>query len=296
MLIPEIIGVTLAVFLLMHLAPGDPVALIVGDHAPPEVYEQVRAEFGLDKPLVVQYWVFLKHLCRLDLGRSILMNRPVTEVVAGALPVTLQLTLTGLVVSYLIGVPVGIVSGVKRGSLFDQASMFGAIAFACMPSFWLGSLLMLSLGVRFAFFPVSGYGSIRHMILPSVSLGLGGAALTARMMRSSILDVIRMDYVQTARAKGLPESAVVYKHALRNALIPMVTLLGLRLGWLVGGAVSLETVFSVPGMGRFLVNSILNRDYPMVQGIMLVLALCVVIGNFLADLLYSLVDPRVELK
>ncbi|MCR4397685.1 MAG: ABC transporter permease, partial [Firmicutes bacterium] len=263
LLVPELIGVTLAVFLLIHVAPGDPVSLIVGEHAPPEVYEKIRAEYGLDKPLIVQYWVFLKHVCRLDLGRSILMNRPVAAVIAGALPVTLQLTFAGLIISYLIGIPVGILSAVKRGSVADQVSMAGAVAFACMPSFWLGTLLMLGLGVRFAFLPVSGYGTARHMILPCLSLGLGGAALTARMMRSSMLEVIGMEFVQTARAKGLPGSAVIYKHALRNALIPMVTLLGLRLGWLVGGAVSLETVFSLPGMGRFLVNSILNRDYPM---------------------------------
>lgn len=295
-MVPVFLGVTLVVFLMLHLAPGDPVILIAGEQTTPEAYKQIREELGLNRPLYEQYFSFLQGLLRGDLGMSLLRRRPVAELIKEAMPVTIELSLAGLVVSYLIGVPVGILSAVKRDSLLDQAGMVAALVFVCVPTFWLGLFLMYIFSVQLRMFPVSGYGGWYYLVLPSLALGLGGAALTARLTRSSMLEVIRQDYIQTARAKGLPGYLVVFKHAFKNALIPIITLLGLRLGWLVGGSISLEIVFSRPGMGRLMVNSILSRDYPVVQGVTLVLAACVMLGNLLADILYAAVDPRIRLK
>lgn len=289
-------GVTLVVFLLMHLAPGDPALLIAGQNAPPEVYERIRRSLGLDRPLYEQYLLFLARVGRGDLGRSLLLGERVADLVGQALAVTLGLALAGLGLSYLIGVPVGIVSAVRSNSLVDQASMVGALVFVSVPPFWLGLILMYVFGLRLGWFPISGHGSLAHDVLPALTLGLGGAALVARMTRSAMLEVIRQDFVRTARSKGLAERVVVYKHALRNAVIPIISLLGLRLGWTVGGAVTLEMVFSRPGMGRLLVNSILSRDYPVVQGVLLILAFSVMLGNLFADIFYAVADPRIKYR
>ncbi|MDI7250396.1 MAG: ABC transporter permease [Bacillota bacterium] len=296
LLLPVLVGVTLVVFLLMHLAPGDPALLIAGQNAPPEVYERIRRSLGLDRPLYEQYLLFLARVGRGDLGRSLLLGERVADLVGQALAVTLGLALAGLGLSYLIGVPVGIVSAVRSNSLVDQASMVGALVFVSVPPFWLGLILMYVFGLRLGWFPISGHGSLAHDVLPAVTLGLGGAALVARMTRSAMLEVIRQDFVRTARSKGLAERVVVYKHALRNAVIPIISLLGLRLGWTVGGAVTLEMVFSRPGMGRLLVNSILSRDYPVVQGVLLILAFSVMLGNLLADVFYAVADPRIKFR
>ncbi|MDI6894807.1 MAG: ABC transporter permease [Bacillota bacterium] len=296
LLLPVLVGVTLVVFLLMHLAPGDPALLIAGQNAPPEVYERIRRSLGLDRPLYEQYLLFLARVARGDLGRSLLLNERVADLVGQALAVTLGLALAGLGLSYLMGVPVGIVSAVRSNSFVDQASMVGALVFVSVPPFWLGLILMYVFGLRLGWFPVSGHGSFAHDVLPAVTLGLGGAALVARMTRSAMLEVIRQDFVRTARSKGLAERVVIYKHSLRNAVIPIISLLGLRLGWTVGGAVTLEMVFSRPGMGRLLVNSILSRDYPVVQGVLLILAFSVMLGNLLADVLYAVADPRIKFR
>lgn len=296
LLIPVLVGVTLAVFLLMHLAPGDPALLIAGQNAPPEVYERIRQSLGLDRPLYQQYAMFLARVVRGDLGRSILLHRRVADLIADALSVTLGLALGGMALAYLTGVPVGIVSAVRSYSVVDQASMVGALIFVSVPPFWLGLILMYVFGLRLGWFPISGHGSLAHDVLPALALGLGGAALVARMTRSAMLEVVRQDFVRTARAKGLSEQVVIYKHALRNAVIPIISLLGLRLGWTVGGAVTLEMVFSRPGMGRLLVNSILARDYPVVQGVLLVLGLSVMLGNLLADVFYAVADPRIKYR
>ncbi|MDI6823561.1 MAG: ABC transporter permease [Bacillota bacterium] len=296
LLLPVLVGVTLVVFLLMHLAPGDPALLIAGQNAPPEVYERIRRSLGLDRPLYEQYLLFLARVGRGDLGRSLLLGERVADLVGQALAVTLGLALAGLGLSYLIGVPVGIVSAVRSNSLVDQASMVGALVFVSVPPFWLGLILMYVFGLRLGWFPISGHGSLAHDVLPAVTLGLGGAALVARMTRSAMLEVIRQDFVRTARSKGLAERVVVYKHALRNAVIPIISLLGLRLGWTVGGAVTLEMVFSRPGMGRLLVNSILSRDYPVVQGVLLILAFSVMLGNLFADIFYAVADPRIKYR
>ncbi|MEW5933105.1 MAG: ABC transporter permease, partial [Bacillota bacterium] len=296
LLLPVLVGVTLVVFLLMHLAPGDPALLIAGQNAPPEVYERIRRSLGLDRPLYEQYLLFLARVGRGDLGRSLLLGERVADLVGQALAVTLGLALAGLGLSYLIGVPVGIVSAVRSNSLVDQASMVGALVFVSVPPFWLGLILMYVFGLRLGWFPISGHGSLAHDVLPAVTLGLGGAALVARMTRSAMLEVIRQDFVRTARSKGLAERVVIYKHALRNAVIPIISLLGLRLGWTVGGAVTLEMVFSRPGMGRLLVNSILSRDYPVVQGVLLILAFSVMLGNLFADIFYAVADPRIKYR
>ena len=296
LLAPVLVGVTLVVFLLMHLAPGDPALLIAGQNAPPEVYQRIKQTLGLDRPLYEQYFLFLGRLAQGDLGRSIIMGDRVFDLITRALSVTLGLAVAGLAISYLLGVPVGIVSAVRMYSAADQLSMVGALVFVSVPPFWLGLILMYVFGLRLGWFPISGYGSLAHDVLPAITLGLGGAALVARMTRSSILEVVRQDYIRTARAKGLAEKVVIYKHTLRNALIPLISLLGLRLGWTVGGAVTLEMVFSRPGMGRLLINSILARDYPVVQGVLLILGLAVMLGNLLADLLYAVADPRIRYR
>ncbi|HHY95731.1 MAG TPA: ABC transporter permease, partial [Firmicutes bacterium] len=270
--------------------------LIAGQNAPPEVYQRIKQTLGLDRPLYEQYFLFLGRLAQGDLGRSIIMGDRVFDLITRALSVTLGLAVAGLAISYLLGVPVGIVSAVRMYSAADQLSMVGALVFVSVPPFWLGLILMYVSGLRLGWFPISGYGSLAHDVLPAITLGLGGAALVARMTRSSILEVVRQDYIRTARAKGLGEKVVIYKHTLRNALIPLISLLGLRLGWTVGGAVTLEMVFSRPGMGRLLINSILARDYPVVQGVLLVLGLAVMLGNLLADLLYAVADPRIRYR
>lgn len=294
LMIPVLICMTVIVFLILHLAPGDPVDLIVGPNVTPEVYHNIRNKLGLDQPLVVQYFKFISNLIRGDLGTSILQQRPVSEIIIERFPVTLELGLTALVLSFIIAIPAGIVAAVNRNSWPDYTCMSGALIGMSMPTFWLGLLLLYFFAYKMRLFPVSGYGTLRHLILPAFAMGLTDAAVTARMVRSSMLEVIRQDYIRTARSKGLSERVVINQHALKNALIPIVTLLGLRMGWLLGGSVILENVFGRPGLGRLIVDSILARDYPVVQGAMVVLTASIMMGNILADILYAVVDPRIK--
>lgn len=295
-MVPVVLGVTVVVFLIIHLAPGDPVLLLVGERAPAEVYERVRHAWGLDRPLTVQYLTFLGNILRGELGTSIQLRRPVSELLVSAIPVTLELGLAAIALSVLIGVTAGVISAVKSGSATDQATMVGALFGVSVPEFWLGQLMMLLFAVYLKWLPPSGYGGIRHLVLPMIALGLPGAALIARTTRSSMLEVIRQDFVRTARAKGLSERVVIYRHALRNALLPIITLLGLQLGYMLAGSVVVEEVFSRPGMGRLMVKAILARDYPVVQGCLLVLAISVAMANLVADLCYVLLDPRIRMN
>jgi len=292
--LPVIFAVTIIVFSILYLVPGDPVQMMLGEMSTPEAYARARAQLGLDKPFFIQYFAYLGRICRFDLGRSIILNVEVSTVLAERLKNTLELTISALFLSYLVGITFGVLAAVKRNTWFDYSSMGLAVVGVSVPQFWLGFLLISLFSVRLHWFPIAGYGSFRHLVLPALTLSLAGAAEVARMTRSSVLEVIDQDYIQTAKAKGLHGTVVVLKHALRNALIPIVTLLGLRIGWLFGGAVVIEIVFLRPGVGRMLVDGIYMRDFPVVQGITLILAVTVILGNLLADLLYVVINPKVE--
>lgn len=293
-MIPVLIGLTVLIFLILHLSPGNPVDMIVGPNAPPEVYARVERDLGLDKPLLTQYLIFIRNAVKGDLGTSILQKRPVVEMIKQRFPVTLELGFWGLILSFIIAVPTGIVAAINRDKNVDYISMAIALLGISVPSFFLGLMLLYFFAFRMNMFPISGYGTWRHLVLPVITIGLTDAAVTARMVRSSMLEVLSQDYVRTARAKGILENKVIYKHALKNALIPIITLLGMRIGWIMGGSVILEMVFNRQGLGRLMVNAIFSRDYPVVQGSMLVLTTAVLLGNLLADILYAIVDPRIK--
>ncbi len=294
LMIPVLIGLTIIIFLILHLAPGDPVDLIVGPNATPEVYENIRRDLGLDKPLLTQYMVFVGKLLKGDLGDSILQRRPVMDMIIQRFPITLEVGVWALILSFVIAIPTGILAAVNRNSTLDYAAMTFALVGVSMPTFFLGLLLLYFFAFRLGWFPVSGYGTWRHLILPVIAIGVTDAAVTARMVRSSMLEVIGQDYVRTARAKGLDENKVINKHALKNALIPIITLLGMRMGWIMGGSVILEIVFNRPGIGRLMVDAIFSRDYPVVQGSMLLLTASILLGNLIADILYAVADPRIK--
>ncbi|HQC87637.1 MAG TPA: ABC transporter permease [Acetomicrobium sp.] len=295
-LVLTLLGATIVIFSMLHLAPGDPIDLIVGPNVTPEVRENIRHQYGLDRPLAVQYLSFMKSLLHGDLGKSIIQHKPVSELIAERFFVTLELSLTALFISFLISIPIGIKAALKRNTVTDYALMALSLIGISMPTFWFGLMLLYIVAFKLRFFPISGYGTWRHLFLPALTIGITDAALLARMVRSSMLEVIRQDYIRTARSKGLPERVVINRHALRNALIPIITLLGLRIGGVVGGSVVVEIVFARPGLGRLMVDSILARDYPVVQGVMVVLTTCIILGNLLADILYAVVDPRIKLK
>ena len=292
--IPVLLVATLIVFFMLQLTPGDPVLLLAGERATPERIERITAEWGLDQPAYVQYFSFLGRIVQGDFGISITRNRPVMDLVKMSLPITLELSLAALFISMIIGIPAGIISAVRHGTVIDQVALFGSLLGVSIPAFWFGILLMLAFAVRMPILPTSGYGTIAQLILPSIALGTAGAALISRVMRSSMLEVMQQDYIRTARAKGLSERIVIYKHGLRNALLPVITIMGLSLGWLIAGSVALEMVFARPGMGQLLVRGILMRDYPIVQGMLIILVLCVIVANLVADILIAMANPRIK--
>lgn len=294
--------VAVLVFLLTRAAPGDPVAVLLGDQATPADIARVRVQYGLDQPLPLQFAYWLRELAQGNLGDSIFLQRPVTQALWERAEPTLLLALMAVAVAALIGVPCGVVSAVFRGRLVDQCFTGIAMLGASIPSFWLGLVLIQLFAVSLGWFPVSGYGEpgaplgqrLHALVLPALVLGLLNSALIIRFTRASMLDVLGEDYVRTARSKGLPDGVVVFKHALRNALVPIVTVLGLTVALMIGGAVITETVFGLPGVGNLVVNAVLRRDYPVIQGALLVIAAIYVLINFLIDLLYMVVDPRVK--
>ncbi len=292
--IPVLIGVSILVFAIIRFVPGDPARAIAGVHATPEHIEQVRRELLLDEGLHVQYFVYMGNLLQGDLGRSTYSRRPVTTELRERFPNTVQLAMSAMVIATLVGMTAGIISATRRYSVFDYSSMLAALVGVAAPVFWLGIMFQLFFAVRLGWLPSGGMGSLKHLVLPSLTLGLATAALIARITRSSMLDVLRQDYITTARSKGLVERVVTYKHALKNALIPVVTVMGLQFGTLLGGAVLVETVFSWPGIGRLMVDSILRRDYPVVQGSVLLLAVTFVLINLLVDVIYAFLDPRIS--
>ena len=298
LLIPVMLGVSFIIFLMLYLVPGDPARLVLGDHATPEAIAQLRGEMGLDDPLWLQYGRWLWNLVvHQDLGTSFRGNRSVSAEIMARLPATMQLAGLSILVAILIGIPVGIISAIKQYSIFDNVSMFFVLLGVSMPNFWQGLLLVFFFAlVMNGLLPSSGWDSFSHMILPTITLATGPAVNIARMTRSSMLEVIRQDYIRTARAKGQIEGVVTLKHALKNALIPIITAIGLQFGNLLGGAVLTETIFSVPGIGRLMVDAIRERDYPMVQGTVLFIALMFSVVNLIVDILYTYADPRVKSK
>ena len=293
-IMPIVLGVSIIVFSIMHFAPGDPAMIMLGELAPRAAVEELRARLGLDDPIPIQYLRWMGGIIRGDFGRSIRTHQPVLEMIGQRALATLELTLAAMMISLLIGTLVGIISAVKQYSILDHTGMVGALFGVSMPVFWQGLMMILIFGFYLGWMPISGRGTISHLILPALTLGTSQAALLARLTRSSMLEVIRQDYVRTARSKGLVEGAVIFKHALKNAAIPIVTIMALRLPILFGGAVITETVFAWPGMGRLMVQSIFTQDFPVVQGSVLIIAMFVILANLLADILYVFLDPRIR--
>lgn len=291
------------VFIIVRVTPGDPAAVMLGGDATAQDVAALRARMGLDAPLLQQYFTFLVNALHGDLGQSIFLNMPVTSALAARAEPTFFLTLFSILIATGIALPVGILSAFKRGSVFDQIVVGIAMVSASIPSFWLGLILIQIFAVKLGWFAVSGYGGpdtpllarLSHLVLPAVALGIVNSALIIRFTRAAMLDVLGDDYIRTARAKGAPERVVVLKHALKNALIPIITVIGVTIALLVSGAVVTETVFGLPGVGSLVVSAVLRRDYPVIQGALLVVAAIYVMINFIVDMLYLLVDPRVRL-
>jgi peptide/nickel transport system permease protein len=321
-IVPVFFGVLLIVFVIAHLTPGDPVLIALGEHATPEAIDRLRAELDLDEPLHLQFISYIGRVMRGDLGRSIQNNERVIVELATRFPATIELTFAAMLIASVVGIATGVVAAARQNSWFDGASMFVALFGFSMPIFWLGIMLILLFAWYLGWFPISGrldytieltrltnfylvdallsgnwkaFGNaLRHLILPAVTLSTVALAIIARMTRSSLLEVLRQDYVRTARAKGLGEVRVISRHALKNAFIPIVTVIGLNVGSLLGGAILTETIFAWPGVGRLVVDAIFARDYPIVQGAVLVIALVFVVVNLLVDLSYAYLDPRIR--
>ncbi len=321
-IIPVILGVTLIAFALIHLAPGDPVRTMLGQHATQMEIDDIRAKYGLDQPLYVQYFIWLSDVLQGDLGRSILSHEQVTTEIGSRFPNTIELAIAAMLFAILIGVVAGIISATKQYSVADYSVMGLALFGISMPVFWLGIMLMMIFGVFLGWLPIGGridlllpfqrltgfmvidsiitlngaalISVLRHLILPAIALGTIPMAIIARTTRSSMLEVLRQDFIRTERAKGLSERKVIYKHAIRNAMVPVVTVIGLNFGLLLSGAILTETVFSWPGVGRLVVDAVYARDYPLVIGCILVFALVFVIVNLITDILYTFIDPRIH--
>jgi peptide/nickel transport system permease protein len=292
--VPVLLGVVFVVMLTIDLLPGDAVTLMLGEHATKEAVAALREHLGLDKPFAVRYLEYVGRVVRGDLGRSIQQNRPVADELADAWPATLELTMAALVIATLVGIAAGVASAVWPNSLFDAGARLGSLFGLSMPIFWTGLVLIVIFSLWLNWLPVGGAGSPSHLVLPAITLALPSVAMVARMTRSAVLDVLREDYVRTARAKGLAESRVVARHALRNAMIPIVTVMGLQLGQLIAGAIVLESVFALPGLGRLALVAIGARDLPVVQGVTLFVAAAIVFINFAVDLAYAALDPRIR--
>jgi ABC-type dipeptide/oligopeptide/nickel transport system permease component len=276
--------------------PGDPAEVLLGEQATPERVVEVRRALGLDRPLAEQYWRFVSRAVRGDFGESVRAMRPVLPYVLERLPATLELSLGALVLSAGLGVPLGVLAAARRHSVWDALSMQLALLAQSTPNFWAGLMLIALFSVKLQLLPVSGRGSLRHLVLPSITLAIFFSGLVVRLTRSGMLEVLAQDYVRTAWAKGMPERLVIFRHALKNALIPIVTVLGLQVGTLLGGAVVTETVFAWPGMGQLAVQAIYQRDYPVVQAIVLLLGTAFVFINWAVDVSYCLLDPRIQYR
>lgn len=301
-LIPVLVGIALLAFFAIRLVPGDAVLTILGQEATPELVAEVRRIMGLDQPLYMQLIDWLAHLARLDFGKSFTSGRPILPDILLRLPATLELTLAATLVSITLAIPLGMLTAMKRGSVWDYVERMISLAGLSIPSFWLALLLIEMFALRLDILPAVGYvpftedpiGNLRGLILPALSLGVGMVAVVARYTRSSMLDVLGQDYIRTARGKGLRERRLIIRHALKNALIPVVTVTGIQMGRLIGGTVIVEEIFAWPGLGRFTLQAIFERDYPVVQTMVMVIAFFFVIINLLVDILYCYLDPRIR--
>jgi peptide/nickel transport system permease protein len=295
--VPVIVGISVVTFLMLHLVPGDPVQLFAGDKPlTPERADEIRHQLGLDRPLWVQYWDYASHAAHGDLGVGLRSQRPVLDSILEALPSTVELTVAALLLATVVGVSCGILAAVSHGSWFDTGVMAFAMLGISMPVFYSSLLLLFLFSFTLNWFPATGQGGLERLVLPAVALGMTSAAVLARLVRSSMLEVLNQEYVTTARSKGLSGNIVVVRHALKNALIPVVTMLGLQLGALLGGAVITETVFSRPGLGRLAVDAISSRDFPLVQGTVLFAAVVYVLVNIVVDVSYAVIDPRIRYR
>ena len=294
--IPVLLGVATLVFSLIHLVPGDPAQAMLGDGASPQDIAELRTGLGLDRPLLEQYLTFLRHALGGDLGRSFRTGQPVTTMIVERVPATAELAVAAMLVAILIALPLGVVAAVWRGTAADYGAMTFALAGVSIPNFWLGPLLAIVFAVELGWLPVSGRGTLAHLVLPSVSLGLALAAILARMTRASLLDELRELYVRAARARGASRIVAITLHALRNSMVPLLTIVALQFGAVLTGAVITETIFAWPGIGRLLIQSIGFRDYPMVQGCILLIAVTYVTVNLVTDLMYGVLDPRIRLE
>ena len=322
LLVPVLFGVSLATFVVMHLFTTDPAAMILGQHATVEKMAAVRQELGIDKPIHVQFVDYLSHIVQGDLGKSVITKTSITDELMKRFPATVELAIVAIIIASIIGITLGVISAVKQNSIYDYGAMVTALMGVSMPIFWLGLMMIIVFSVILGWLPASGrigigmqpehitglylldsvltgnlesfWDALEHLIMPAVALGSYSTAIIARMTRATMLETIRQDYIRTARAKGLPEKIVIVKHALRNALIPVVTVIGLQMGALLGGAVLTETVFSWPGIGAYVVDGIMTSDYPRVQGAVLLVGTIFVLVNLVVDVLYSYLDPRIQ--
>ncbi|WP_336990207.1 nickel ABC transporter permease [Bacillus infantis] len=295
-IIPVLLGVTLIVFLIMQMVPGDPAALVAGEGATDAQVDSIRHELGLDQPVLVQYAKYVGDVVQGDLGESIRTSRPVLDEILVRLPITLELAFWSILITVILGVIIGIIAATKQNSFTDVGLMMVALLGVSLPNFWLGLILILYFSVELQWFPVAGLGTFSHIILPALTLGTGGAAIVARMTRASMLEVIRQDYIRTAKAKGVRQRFIIYKHALKNALIPVITVVGLQFGALLGGTVLTESVFAINGVGRLIIDAIRMRDLPLVQGTILFVSVLFVLVNLLVDVSYRFLNKRVELN
>jgi peptide/nickel transport system permease protein len=294
MSIPVLIGITALLFIMLNVIPGDPIALLMKEHASADVINRVRAQMHLDDPLITRYFRFLFAALQGDLGVSIKLNRDVTTLILNAFPSTLILTICAALVSWVIGIPVGVLSAVRRDSLLDHVFMGFSLLGVSMPIFWSALLMQYVFALKLKWLPVSGFYGYQYVIMPAIVLGWSSAGVIARLTRSSLLEVMRHDYIRTARAKGLRELMVIRRHALKNALIPVVTIMAIQVAGLLSGAVITEAIFGIPGVGRISVSAIQARDMPLLQGSVLFATVLVIFGNLVADILYSVLDPRIR--
>jgi peptide/nickel transport system permease protein len=303
-LLPTLFVPLLLVFILLHLAPGDPASVMLGSDATVDQIEELKDKMGLNEPLIIQLFAFLKQLATLDLGDSIFLKQPVITVIYEHMGTTIILTIYALIIAIVVGMLSGIISAIYRNKPVDQIAMTGAMVGVSMPEFWFGLMLILVFAVNLQWFPVTGYvpmsegffECIRSLTLPAVSLGFVQAAFIARITRTSMLDVIHEDFVRTAKAKGLSTRVIVFKHILRNAFIPILTVIGISVAVLMGGAIAIETVFSLPGIGRMMISAVARRDYPLIQGIVLFISVVFILINLIVDIIYTWVDPRIKYK
>jgi len=294
LLIPVIVGVMFVIFTLTYITDGCPATLMLGDQAPPEDIAALRVDLGLEDPFFVQFGRYIVNVAQLDFGTSFTSRRPVFDEIIARFPTTLHLAFMSIILAVLLGVPLGILSATKQYTIFDNGATIIGLLGVSIPTFWLGLMFILLFSVQLGWLPAAGFGTPMHWILPSFTIALMSMAIIMRMTRSSMLEVIRQDYIRTARAKGQKESKIIFKHALKNALIPVITVIGLQFGMLLGGAILTEAIYAIPGLGRFMVDAIARRDFPVIQGGVLLIALSFSFVNLLVDILYSYVDPRIR--